>query len=104
MQRLITQILQESLIKLESIAKRLSDDGTSGKNILLLAIKIVQKNSDQKSRAQELREAGWCLSGFTLKVKALGILRELGQFDGKFYASTAGYMNFYGEKIIRYEE
>ena len=54
--------------------------------------------------AQELREAGWCLSGFTLKVKALGILRELGQFDGKFYASTAGYMNFYGEKIIRYEE
>ncbi len=37
--------------------------------------------------AQELREAGCCLSGFTLKVKALGILRELGQFDGRFYAS-----------------
>ena len=37
--------------------------------------------------AQELRDAGCCLSGFTIKVKALQILKELGQFDGKFYAS-----------------
>ena len=48
--------------------------------------------------AQELREAGCCLSGFTLKVKALGILRELGQFDGKFYASDGWLHRFLRRK------
>ena len=48
--------------------------------------------------AQELREAGCCLSGFTLKVKALGILRELGQFDGKFYASDGWLHGFLRRK------
>ena len=34
--------------------------------------------NDLDAWAQELREAGCCLSGFTLKVKALEILRKLG--------------------------
>ena len=37
--------------------------------------------------AQELRDSECGMSGFTKKVKALQILRELGQFDGKCYAS-----------------
>ena len=45
--------------------------------------------------AQELkREAECCLSGFTLKVKAFEILRDLGQFDGKFYASDGWLRGF----------
>jgi hypothetical protein len=36
---------------------------------------------------QELREAGCCVSAFTLKVKALQILRELVQYSGTFSAS-----------------
>ena len=48
--------------------------------------------------AQELRDAGCCLSGFTLKVKALEILRELGQFDGKFYASDGWLHGFLRRK------
>jgi Flp pilus assembly protein TadB len=45
--------------------------------------------------AQELREAGCCLSGFPLKVKTLKILRELGQLTENFMLQTAGYLDFY---------
>ena len=48
--------------------------------------------------AQELRDAGCCLSGFTIKVKALQILKELGQFDGKFYASGGWLRGFLQRK------
>ena len=48
--------------------------------------------------AQELREAGCCLSGFTLKVKALEILRKLGQFDGKFLATDGWLRGFLHRK------
>ena len=43
--------------------------------------KFPEMENDLDTWAQELREAGCCLSGFTLKVKALGILRKLGQFE-----------------------
>ena len=33
---------------------------------------------------QELWKAGCCVSGFTLKVKALQILREFAQYNGTF--------------------
>ncbi len=48
--------------------------------------------------AQELREAGCCLSGFTLKFKALEILRKLGQFDGKFLATDGWLRDFFHRK------
>ena len=52
--------------------------------------------------AQELkREAECCLSGFTLKVKAFEILRDLGQFDGKFYASNGWLRGFLHRKWRR---
>jgi hypothetical protein len=46
---------------------------------------------------QELREAGCCVSGFTLKVKALQILRELAQYNGTFSA-TDGWLGFLRRK------
>jgi hypothetical protein len=63
----------------KTIAEKLSSEKFKGK--------YPEMENNLDAWAQELREAGCCLSGFTLKVKALGILRELGQFDGKFYAS-----------------
>ena len=48
--------------------------------------------------AQELRLSGCCLSGFTLKVKAIQILRENGLFDGTFIASDGWLRGFLKRK------
>jgi len=53
---------------------------------------------------QELRESGCCLSWFTLKVKALEILRELGQFDGKDFASDGWLLHTAWRTIISTRE
>ena len=47
---------------------------------------------------QELREAGCCVSGFTLKVKAIQILRELAQYNGTFSASDGWLRGFLRRK------
>ena len=47
---------------------------------------------------QELREAGCCVSGFTLKVKALQILRELAQYSGTFSATDGWLRGFLRRK------
>ena len=60
--------------------------------------KFPEMENDLDAWAQELREAGCCLSGFTLKVKALEILRKLGQFDGKFLATDGWLRGFLHRK------
>jgi hypothetical protein len=60
--------------------------------------KFLEMENDLDAWAQELREAGCCLSGFTLKVKALEILRKLGQFDGKFLATDGWLRGFLHRK------
>jgi hypothetical protein len=60
--------------------------------------KYPQMEDNLDAWAQELRDAGCCLSGFTIKVKALQILKELGQFDGKFYASDGWLRGFLQRK------
>jgi hypothetical protein len=47
---------------------------------------------------QELREAGCCVSGFTLKVKAIQILRELAQYNRTFSASDGWLRGFLRRK------
>lgn len=47
---------------------------------------------------QELREAGCCVSGFTLKVKAIQILREVAQYNGTFSASDGWLRGFLRRK------
>jgi hypothetical protein len=47
---------------------------------------------------KELREAGCCISGFTLKVKSLQILREMEKFDGTFFASEGWLRGFLRRK------
>ena len=49
---------------------------------------------------QELREAGCCVSGFTLKVKAIQILRELAQYNGTFLPQMVGFVGFCVEKTL----
>jgi hypothetical protein len=49
---------------------------------------------------QELREAGCCVSGFTLKVRALQILRELAQYSGTFLRQMVGSVFFCVEKTL----
>jgi hypothetical protein len=58
--------------------------------------------NDLDAWAQELREAGCCLSGFILKVKALEILRKLGQFDGKFLA-TDGWLSKVSRSLFTFD-
>ena len=60
--------------------------------------KFPEMENDLDAWVQELIEAGCCLSGFTLKVKALEILRKLGQFDGKFLA-TDGWLRGFLHRI-----
>ena len=47
---------------------------------------------------KELREAGCCISGFTLKVKSIRILREKDKFDGMFCASDGWLQGFLRRK------
>jgi hypothetical protein len=47
---------------------------------------------------EELRAAGCCISGFTLKVKALQILRENDQYNGAFTASEGWLRGFLRRK------
>lgn len=48
--------------------------------------------------ATNLRECGCCIDGFTLQVKALELLRELGQYDGQFQASEGWLFGFLRRK------
>ena len=47
---------------------------------------------------QELREGGCCISGFTLKVKALRIQRETSQYNGTLSASDRWLRGFLRRK------
>ena len=64
--------------------------------------KFPEMENDLDAWAQELREAGCCLSGFILKVKALEILRKLGQFDGKFLA-TDGWLSKVSRSLFTFD-
>ncbi len=49
---------------------------------------------------QELREAGCCVSGFTLKVKVWQILRELAQYNRTFSATDGCLRGFLRRKNL----
>ena len=53
---------------------------------------------------QELREAGCCVSGFTLKVKTLQIQKRCRNIMGHFLPRMGGYEDFYIEHTILLEE
>ena len=59
-----------------------------------IASSLHKNNRNKLSSAKELRAAGCCISDFTLKVKALQILRETDQYNGAFTASEGWLRGF----------